>query len=350
MKKILITILLILTIILMYTIIFPKKSYVETLLEKELAPEIEENFNKNINTLKIASNEYFKENEKEKVTLQELIDKNIITELKDTANSTCDNNSYVEKKDNITTIYLKCKDKEDTIKIEEQKEKNKTKNEEKNKMFCLYEYKKEIEETTPFSDWSTNEIKEEKNIIVETKQEKIKDGTTLETRTREIEKEAYEEKKLGCPDEEENGKCIIKTETNSITASVGYTCPEGYTKKGTMCYGENNVPATKYYYCPSSISNLKFELDGNMCKTYNIRYTNPTSNNTYYYCDEGYELSGNMCYKTEYYEEEVETYKDVTYYRYAKKEKKYDIIWSRKDNNDLKDKSYNITKEITCDF
>ena len=62
MKKILVTLLIILTIILMYTIIFPKKSYVETLLEKELAPEIEETFNKNVNTLKIASNEYFKEN------------------------------------------------------------------------------------------------------------------------------------------------------------------------------------------------------------------------------------------------------------------------------------------------
>lgn len=348
MKKILVTLLIILTIILMYTIIFPKKSYVETILDEELNPEIEENFNKNINTLKLASNEYFKENENKKVTLQELIDKNIITELKDTTNSTCDNKSYVEKKENITTIYLKCNDKEDIVEIEEQDKENKTK--EKNKMFCLYEYKKETEETSPFSDWSTNEIKEDKNIIVETKQEKIKDGTTTETRTRKIEKEAYKGTKLGCPNEELNGKCITKTETNSITASVGYSCPEGYTKKGTMCYGENTISATKYYYCPSSIANLQFELDGNMCKSYNIRYTNPTSENTYYYCDEGYELDGNMCYKTEYYEEEVETYKDVTYYRYAKKEKKYDIIWSTKDNNDLKDKSYNITKEITCEF
>ena len=48
MKKILVTLLIILTIILMYTIIFPKKSYVETILDEELNPEIEENFNKNI--------------------------------------------------------------------------------------------------------------------------------------------------------------------------------------------------------------------------------------------------------------------------------------------------------------
>lgn len=341
MKKILITLLLILTIILIYTIIFPKKSYVETLLDKELNPEIEENFNKNINTLKIASNEYFKENESKTVTLQELINENIITELKDSNNKTCDNNSYVEKKDNKTTIYLKCNDKEEKVIIEDK---------EKNKMFCLYEYKKETEETSDFSEWGTNEIKEDENTIVETKTEQIKNGTKTETRTREIEKEAYIDKKIECPNEEKNGKCITKTETNSITASVGYSCPEGYTKKGTMCYGENTISATKYYYCPSSISNLQFELDGNMCKSYNIRYTNPTSENTYYYCDEGYELDGNMCYKTEYYEEEVEDFKDVTYYRYAKKNKKYDIIWSTKDNKELLDKSYNIVKEITCEF
>ena len=159
------------------------------------------------------------------------------------------------------------------------------------------------------------------------------------------------DKKLGCPNNaiEENGKCKIRTEANKISASVGYNCPEGYQRRGTTCYGEGVVNAEKYYYCPN-ISSIEFELEGNMCKSYYVRYTELTSMNTYYYCDEGYELYGNMCYKEEYYEEEVEKFKEVTYYRYATKTKKYDIIWSTKDNKDLKDKSYNIINEITCEF
>ena len=160
MKKILTTLLLILMIILIYTIIFPKKSYVETLLDKELTPQIEETFNKNINTMKIAANEYFKESESKTVTLQELIEKKVITELKDSNNETCDNKSYVEKTNAKTTIYLKCNDKEETINIE-----NKTK---ENKMLCLYEYKKEKEELSDWSEWTEKEIKEDNNTVVET--------------------------------------------------------------------------------------------------------------------------------------------------------------------------------------
>ena len=116
-KNLFIGILLILTIILIYEIIFPKKSYVEEKLDETLTPEIEEKFNNNINTLKIAADEYFKDNNERIVTLKELKEKNIITELKDSRNEECDDNSYVVKKD-ITTVYLKCSDREKKINIE----------------------------------------------------------------------------------------------------------------------------------------------------------------------------------------------------------------------------------------
>ena len=52
-------------------------------------------------------------------------------------------------------------------------------------------------------------------------------------------------------------------------------------------------------------------------------------------------------------EEEVKDYEEVTYYRYQtrnKIDKKNDIIWSSKDNKDLLNKSYNMTREISCEF
>ncbi len=357
-KKILFNILIILTIVFIYLLFFPKKSYVENVLKDKETPSIEETFNTNINIMKTAALNYFEKEEKEKVTVQELIDKELLVELKDSDNNPCDNNSYVEKEEKKLKINLKCNDKEDTV--EQNIEEENDKKEKRDKLLCLYEYRKELEngytEWSDWSEWSTEKIEEDEYTKVETKIEEEPDGTKMVTDQREISVDAIEHERLVCPSGyyEENGKCKSKKESNSITASISYSCPDGYTRSGLYCYSNGNkIEATKSYYCPTNMETIEFELVGNMCKTYNIKYINIDKKEKYYTCEDGYELSENKCYSYEEYEKEVENFKEVTYYRYQKREKsdkKYDIIWSTKDNKELLDKSYNISRIISCEF
>ena len=139
-NKTLFIILTILTIIFIYLLLFPKKSYVEIKLSEEINPIIEETFNENIESFKIAANSYFEKTESTEVTLQELIEKNLIVNLKDSTNKECFTESKVIK-DN--KIILKCPDKEAEISLKETKDE---------KLICLYQYKKEI--NASYSDWS----------------------------------------------------------------------------------------------------------------------------------------------------------------------------------------------------
>lgn len=348
-KTILFNLLLIFTLIFIFVLFFPKKSYIQRKIDNNLDQDIEMTFKENINALKIASINYLKENDKEKVTLQELIDKNLLVELKDSKGNTCSNESYSKKEDNKIIVNLKCSDKED--KIEESIEKN--------YLLCLYEYRKEIENGyTDWSEWSSwSKEKVEKNDLtnVEEKTEQEIDGTEFITKTREITVDAIKNKRFSCPSgyEEENGNCKTKTVLNSINASISYSCPEGYKKTGTNCYGDNDrINATREYYCPANQGSTEFELSGDKCNIYRISYISANTEE-YYSCNEGYELSDKKCIGKEEYEEEVEKYKDVKYYRYQTREKtdkKIDIIWSHKDDKSLLDKSYNMVREVSCDF
>ena len=350
MKKttILFNILVILTIIVIFLIFFPKKSYIESKIEE--TPTVEEVFNTNIEQIKTAGRKYFEDKEG-KVTLEELEKENLIAEIKDSNNEACNKDSYIKKEEDKTTIKLICNDKEEKIELT---------NEENKKLFCLYEYKKtedkEYTDWSNWSDWQQEEVKENDLTKVETKIEEEPDGTEIKEFTEELSTEAIEHIKITCPQgyEEKNGNCIKKVELNPIKASILYTCKEGYSRNGSYCYnGETSEKAQIEYYCPSNQSNIEFELSKDKCKTYAIRYIEPIKKETSYTCIDGYNLDNKMCYKTEYYEEEVTNYKEVKYYRYKtreKIEKNFDIIWSRNNNKELLEKEYNITRKITCEF
>ena len=353
-RTILFNALLILTLLVIYLLFFPKKSYVKEKLDNN-NPEVEEIFNSNINNMKIASINFFENNESNKVTLQELIDKNLLVELKDSKGSSCDTNSYVEKEDNKLIINLKCLDKQETkeITLDENEDNNE-------KLLCIYEYTKEINDGytdwSDWSDWSKDKIEKDEYTNVEEKVEKEEDGTETVTNSREYSIEATYNEIMGCPAGYTaiNGTCKGKEEINSITASIRYSCPNGYNRNGEMCYGNGgSTHASKEYYCPSNQGTVEFELSGNMCRTFNVRYVSPNAKQVYYTCPGGYYLSGNRCYASESYNEEVTKYKDVTYYRYQKREKtnkKFEIIWSSKDNQELLDKEYTMSRVITCEF
>jgi len=362
-RNILFNILVVLTIILIYFLFFPKKSYVESKLNEELNPIKEETFNQNIKSMEIAASNYFNENNDEsKVTIQQLIEKNLLVDLKDSANNICDKEkSYIENKEDKLIIYLSCSDKEGTKEIVKENEANKN-NQTTNdgKILCLYEYRKQLPDSytnwSDFSEWSTEEKATNELMNVETKVEKIIEGTKIITETKEISIEATKKKRQSCP----NGytlsgeKCKKEEKTNSITAAISYTCPTGYSKNGTTCYKNGNtINATKKYYCPSNRESIRFELSENKCNVINITYLNTTIDEEYFTCPSGYRLSGTKCYTTKTIEKEVDNYKEVTYYRYQTREKnktKYDIKWGSINDNILLEDEYIMSRKIFCEF
>lgn len=358
-RTILFNILLVLTLLIIYLIFFPKKSYVKEKLDNGETKEVEEVFNSNINSMKIASLNYFENNDTNKVTLQELIDNNLLTELKDSTSTPCSNDSNVEKKDNKLIIALSCKDKEATKEIVLNDKEDNTSEE---RLLCIYEYKKETEEGytdwSDWSEWSKDKVEKDDLTNVEEKIEKEEDGTEVIENSTEYSIEATYNSRIGCPDgySETNGMCKKKEETSPISATVNYTCEglPGYRLQGTKCVGSTNtLNAIARYSCPSNQGSLEYVLSGNTCRVFMIRYTNPGETQGYYTCPDGYYLSGNRCYISETHNEEVKKYKDVTYYRYQKREKtakKIDIIWSSKDNQELLDNEYTMSRVITCEF
>lgn len=348
LRTVLFNALIILTILAIYLLFFPKKSYVKEKLEAE-DPRVTETFESNINSMKVASINYFKDNDKDKVTLEELINKNLLTELKDSKNNACSKDSYVEKKDSSLIISLDCDDKKDkkeiTLGINITGEN------------CIYEYTKETKQYSDWSEWSEwskEKVEKDELTNVEEKKETEIVGKETETKTREVSIDASFNWTSGsCPPgyTEVNGTCKTVVEGNSINASVQYSCPEGYTRSGEKCIGATTIDAGKRYYCPSSNSDISFTLTGDKCRTFYTRYAEKGSSGEYS-CPNGYTLSGNKCYTTETYEEEVVSETEVTYYRYQKREKKeskIETIWSSKDNQDLIDKEYTMSKAITCE-
>ena len=346
-RTFLFNILLILTLLFIYLLFFPKNSYIKAKYES-LDPKAEETFNSNINNMKIASTKYFIDKKESKVTLEELINNNLVTELKDSNDELCSKDSYVEKKEDGLLINLECNDK---------KEKKEVKFDNKEGSNCIYEYKKETigyTEWSKWSDWQKEEIKKDDFTNVEKKTESEPDGKETVEKTKEYSIEATYNETSVCPSgyTEANGSCKYVTTGNSFDASVLYTCPTGYYREGTKCYGSNTINAAVHYYCPANNGNIEFQLSGTKCNTVYTNYTSKKEKQVYYTCPNGYTLSGDRCYAYETYNEEVEKTKDVKYYRYQKREKKestYEIIWSTKDNQELISKEYNMSRVIICE-
>lgn len=333
-RTILFNLLVILTILFIYFFFFPKKSYTKEQLDIEVSPIIDDMFNQNINNMKIASKIYFEENEETKVTIEELKNKNLLAELKDSNNEACNKDSYIQKEKRKTIYHLECNDKKDEIIIYEPSN---------DKFLCIYQYEKKEKFYTEYSDWSTwslDKIDGDELTNVETKieQEKTNDEQ-IEDAT--IKNETICENGYTLS----NNTCKKRTLTNNIKASLKYNCKDGYTRSGTMCYkGNLKEPAQKKYSCPSNSQNVEFEVNGETCDVYSIRYKEPNKINKYE-CNEGFELKNNKCYK-------YETYKYITYYRYQKRDikEKIDIKWSIKDDNNLLTKEYSMVGPITCEF
>lgn len=86
-----------------------------------------------------------------------------------------------------------------------------------------------------------------------------------------------------------DNECVKIVEATRVDEEISYSCPDGYTKKGTgdktRCY--KKVTNADYYYC----ANKNATLNGTRCiipaKTRSVKYT----------CPKGYKLSGETCYK-----------------------------------------------------
>lgn len=319
-RTIMFNILVILTLVFIYVFFFPKKSYVKNKMEKGLEEIVENTFNQNMESMKISGKEYFSSRENGTVTLQQLIDEGLSAELKDSKGESCNTASYIEKDENKMKIHLECSDKvEDTIISLTD-----------DKFLCIYQYEKKIEsgytEWSEWSEWQIDKVEKDDLTNVETETRKELAGKTKEQKSRQESTPATS--KQACPNgtiDVGNKKCKIRREVGTVDLQQ---------KK-----------------CPNNNTKYEYEKIGNKCKKYEIYYidqsqTTPT-------CPQGYSLSGNTCYKTVYYEEEVDNYKDVTYYRFQTRKKtdeKIDIKWSTKDDQELLNQSYIMIGKTSCEF
>lgn len=318
-RTILFNILVILTLVFIYIFFFPKKSYVKNKVENGMNDIIESTFNQNMESMKISGNEYFASRENGTVTLQELINNELIAELKDSKGETCSTSSYIEKDEKKMKIHLECTDKTDDKIISLTDD----------KLICIYQYEKNIEggytEWSEWSDWQTEPIENNDLTNVETETRKESDGKIKEQKSRQ----------------------------ESIPATSKQACPNGTIEIGNKCKIRKEVGTVSIQYkkCPQNNTQYEYEQIGDKCKKYEIYYINKSS--TALSCPEGYNLSGSTCYKTIYYEEEVDKFKDVTYYRYQTRQKtnaKIDIKWSKKDDQELLNQSYTMVGKTTCEF
>ncbi len=318
LRTIIFNILVILTLVFIYVFFFPKKSYVKKKIDNGLNDIVDSTFNQNIESMRISGNEYFSSRENGTVTLEELINNGLSAELKDSKGESCSTSSYIEKDDKKMIIHLECNDKTDEKIISLTND----------KFLCIYQYEKNIEggytDWSAWSEWQKEQVEANELTNVETETRREHEGKTKEQRTRQETTPATS--KPACSEGTPvNGKCKILKYAGDQSVSNGR--------------------------CPSNTNKYEYVREGNICKKYEIYYTNQS--NTALTCPSGYTLSGSTCYKTVYYEEEIDNYVDVTYYRYQTRTKtnaKTDIKWSVKDDQELLSKSYTMVGKISCEF
>ena len=352
-RKVLFNVLVILTILFIYYMFFPKKSYVDDKLKKLTSPNDMALFNTNMTNMEIASKIFFEENGEVRVTFGELIDRKFLVD--DSSNASCSRDeSYAFRDGNLIGIYLKCNGQEETKEIVLENKQDSVGE------ICIYQYEKKIEgdysDWSEWSIWQKEEVVESDLIHVETKVLEEFTGTSIEKDYREVSIDAYVNSKSVCPEgySDVDSKCVKRELLNSFDASISYTCPSGYSRNGFNCYKDGNTKnANKEYYCPSNTGNLEFVLSGDKCSAYNVTSRGYLNNQTYYTCPNGYELRGSKCYTKEYYEDEVENYEDVTYYRFQTRKKidgNDEIKWSHVNDRDLINDGYDMTIEVFCGF
>ena len=87
-----------------------------------------------------------------------------------------------------------------------------------------------------------------------------------------------------------SNECVKTVEATKLEQNITYSCPKGYESRGsgvnTTCYKKTTTEG--YYYC----SNSSMSLEGNVCV---IPQKTTFSG---YYCPKGYSLSGSTCFRS----------------------------------------------------
>lgn len=344
-RKVLFYILVFLTILFIFIIFFPRKSYISNMYSSFSDLD----FNHYVDLIYGSSLNYFNEFDDDFVSLSDLISYDTI--LLDGSNDlVCDiDSSFVRLENNSLSINLFCSSKEVTISKPFLFQ---------GKLICLYLYKKdnsdEYTEWGAFSDWQKDIVLSDEFTNVEVKTVTLVDGTKIVNGSRQVSIPANISNSLSCIEgySLRDSKCVKDVYLNTIDASITYSCPDGYSRDRNVCYSNGkSIPASKIYFCPI-YDGLSLRLNGSKCDVYRVKYTDSFSSSGYY-CLDGYSLSGNKCYKTEYYEEEVLNYIDVNYYRYQKREKvssNTSYIFSRPNDDVLINKGYILEKKIMCEI
>ena len=113
---------------------------------------------------------------------------------------------------------------------------------------------------------------------------------------------------IGCYDVCPNGTCTeeeleeaqkleYQFKKEVITSVTTYSCPDGYTKKGTNCYkeaGTTTINATPTYFGDSTVV---VDALVNSTGSYKV-YADPLTKAGSLVCPDGYDSNGKQCYKT----------------------------------------------------
>jgi len=203
-KDLIIKILFLVIVIFIIIWLFPTKGYINKQIDKKIGVSENQVFTNNINTMKNAALGYYiganLPQENTKMTLEEMLDKNLLTEITDNNGKTCDTKkSYVEvtknKEEYKLKVNLACKNKEEyvisyfgaydycTSDVCEKKKLTENKTEETNNKDSASEceYLKSGNgywtNYGNWSNWTTKKVNSSNNRQVQTKVEQVQTGT-----------------------------------------------------------------------------------------------------------------------------------------------------------------------------
>ncbi len=307
-KRIVVTILLIILVICILLWIFPIKKFKKNGTENELT--FSEKFNYNLKVLQNAGFSYYytatqpKNNgDKTSISLANLVKKGYLIQLKDDNGNLCDqNNSYVEltkndKNDYELKSYLKCGNEENfttkkmtcsnfknnckttTKTVTKNTNKNTTTTNTKNNTVTYYRYlyscPKNEKSYSNWSDWTSNYIASSSNVEVQTKvdyeRKYVKVGTETKpvtTNVVETVTETKEEERRYVNTKPTDAKSCYSVARSSYTL---YICKfdvevkkdkvvPKVTYETTDVYGWKNTPVTYYRYRTVANNNSTYQI------------------------------------------------------------------------------------------
>lgn len=283
-KDIILRLLFIVLLIFIVIWLFPTKNYVKNLIDQKLGTSNNQVFNTNIETMKDAALAYYngsrlpeEEGKTKKLTLGEMLNKNLLVEFTDSKGKKCDNKkSYVEVTKNKTDYSLKvnlaCTDKTAYInsyigsyeyctsdvcekkKLTENKEEQTSNNPEEQSSSSnstgpetnnQCQYVKTTSGWTNYGNWSawtTNKVSSSNSRQVQTKTEKVKTGTVVE--------------QSGTYKHTQNSKkvTVIKNGTKQIV----YVCPSDFDNGGSYNSFVTCVKTMPNYVTKNTYKNVTY--------------------------------------------------------------------------------------------